>query len=172
MDLFVIAVRILHIFAGIFWVGAAITFFLFVEPSTRALLPESRQTFMGEVMGRRKFPMIIFAATIVTVLAGLTLYWRDSGGFQLSWITTPTGLGFSLGALAALASFALGPLAILPATGQLGRLGGQIMAERRPPTPDEESILHRLGHQLLVAGRIDLALLTVAVICMATARYW
>ena len=41
MDLYLIVLRALHIFAGVFWVGAALMFFFFVEPTTKKLGPQA-----------------------------------------------------------------------------------------------------------------------------------
>ena len=37
MDLYVIVLRVLHIFATVFWFGAAVTFALFIAPSAAAV---------------------------------------------------------------------------------------------------------------------------------------
>ena len=172
MDLFVIVLRILHIGAGVLWVGSAVAFFFFVQPSAAVLRPDSRQAFFEEVTRRRHFPTFVLATTLVTVLAGAALYWRDSGGFQLDWITSPTGLGFTIGAVAALVSFVIGPIAIKPNIDRLTELGGLLVGENRPPTPDEATTLHTLEQRLKTVGLVDIAFLTIAVLTMATARYW
>lgn len=76
-----------------------------------------------------------------------------------------------MGAVAAIISLALGPLAILPGITQLQAIGGRLRAEGRPPTPDEGATLHALDQRLTRVGQIDLVLLLVAVVMMATARY-
>jgi len=171
MDWFAIFFRILHIGAGVFWVGAAFLFFFFIEPSTHVLAPDPRQRFLGEIMGRRRVPIVIFLSSLVTVLAGLVLYVRGSSGFRVEWITSPVGIGFTLGALAAFASFFIGALVILPTIRNLGMLGAQIATEGRPPSADEAATLGGLERRLQLAGRWDLVGLTLAVLFMAIARY-
>jgi hypothetical protein len=46
------------------------------------------------------------------------------------------------------------------------------MAERRPPTPDEQQLLVRIGQESRRAGWVVLIGLAVAVAAMATARLW
>ncbi|MGQ0669496.1 MAG: hypothetical protein ACT4PO_07475 [Actinomycetota bacterium] len=41
MDAYVIALRIVHILAGAFWVGASAMIFLFIQPSARELSPRA-----------------------------------------------------------------------------------------------------------------------------------
>lgn len=37
MNIFIILLRIVHIFAGVLWVGSAIFYFVFVEPTVKGL---------------------------------------------------------------------------------------------------------------------------------------
>jgi len=171
MDWLVIALRILHFGAGIFWVGAAFTFFFFVEPSTRVLAPDGRHGFMGEVMGRRKFPIVILIASVITVVAGTILYARNWDGFNPESLSNPATIGFGIGGLAAYVSFLIGALVITPTVKRLGETGGAIMAAGRPPTAEEEATMHGLESRLTSAGRLDLVGLTIAVLFMAISRY-
>jgi uncharacterized membrane protein len=171
MDPFLLLLRVLHIGSGIFWVGAAFTFLLFVNPSAKALGTDAQGAFMDQITRVRRLPMVVLIAGVVTVLAGATLYWRASGGLNSAWISTPTGIGFSIGALAGIVSMALGPIFIVPNFEKVQAIGGRLQTERRPPTPEEGATLQALDQRLTQVGRIDLVLLTVAVLMMATARY-
>jgi uncharacterized membrane protein len=101
MDIFLILLRIIHIFAGVFWVGAALIGTFFLVPAARSSGPEGLK-FIQTLMVRMRFQTAIIVAAVLTILAGFFLYARDSGGFQQSWITSSVGLGFTIGALAAL----------------------------------------------------------------------
>jgi uncharacterized membrane protein len=169
MNIFVIVLRIIHIFAGVFWVGAAATFVMFLAPTAAATRPES-QKFMNYLLQQRQFLNRLVAAATLGILAGLLLYWQDSGGFSLNWITTPTGLGFTLGATAAVIAFA-GLLMARDNLKRLGALSRQIQSSGQPPTPDQAAQLQRLQERQSRLGAIGLALLTVALLGMATARY-
>ena len=171
MDPVVLLLRVLHIGSGVFWVGSAFAFFLFVSPSAKALGPDAYGAFMDQVTRVRRFPFVVLGAGFVTVLAGAALYYRASGGFSGAWIASPTGVGFSVGAIAGILSRALGPLAIVPSIGKMEAIGSQLKAEQRPPTAAEGAALEALDSRLAQVGQIDLVLLTVAVVMMATARY-
>jgi hypothetical protein len=171
MDAVMIVLRFVHIGAGAFWIGAAFTTFGFLQPTMTTLGPDA-QKFVAEMMGRRRFPIIVLWASAFAILAGLILYWRDSGGLQLGWITSPSGIGFTIGGLAAIVAFVLSPLLILPNFARLGAMGARLAAEQRPPSPDEAAEMSRSQEVLKSAGRVVFALLGVAIICMATARYW
>ena len=155
MDVTLLLLRVLHIGSAIFWVGSAFAFFLFFQPSAHSLGPDGEGAFMANLTRVRRFPMVILGAGIVTVGAGLTLYLRNAGGLQL-WISSPTGIGFTIGAIAAIISFALGPLAILPTLGKLDAIGGSLAADHRPPTPDELATIQALQGRLRTVGKVDL----------------
>ncbi len=171
VDIVMVVLRVLHIAAGVFWVGAAFAFFLFVDPSAKALGPDVEGKFLDQITRVRRFPMVILSAGLITVLAGLAMYYRDSNGFSNGWIGTPTGIGFTIGGLAAIVSFLTGPLVILPTIKKLQGVGGRLEAEHRPPTPEEGAELAALDQRLTTIGKIDLVFLSVAVLFMATSRY-
>lgn len=165
-----IVLRIVHILAGTFWVGSAAFFFFFVEPTAKRLGPEAGPV-MQEIMVRRKVPIFITSASGLTVLAGVLLYWRSSGGLDVDWITSAPGLAFTVGGLAAIGAFAMGLALIKPAVDRMGALGAEIAASGGPPSPQQGAQLHALETRLRNVGRIDIVLLTLAVLAMAAARY-
>ena len=171
MDIYLIVLRIVHILGGVFWVGSAIVFFFFLEPTANALGPQA-QPFMKQLFDKRRFAMYIAAANVLVVLSGVLLYWRDSGGFRLEWITSPTGLGFTIGGVAAIVSTIVGLAYIRPNVERIGALGDRLDAAGRPPTDEELGELRAVQGTLRRIGGIYLAFLTVAVLTMATARYW
>ena len=169
MNVYVILLRILHIFAGVFWVGAAATFVLFIAPSAAATRPES-QKFINYLVQQRRFATAILIAATLGILAGLLLYWQDSAGFQGSWILSPTGLGFTAGALAALLAYGVLHMARRNLR-RLGTLAQQIQRSGQPPTPDQAAELQRLQQRQSRLGYIGLILLALALLGMSIARY-
>ena len=77
--------RIVHILAGVGWVGGAVIHTLFLEPSAKATAPDSRR-FMQYLMGRGRYSVFMAVTSGLTVLAGGLLFWNSSGGFQWIWI--------------------------------------------------------------------------------------
>ncbi len=73
MNPYIIVLRIIHIFAGFFWVGAAATFVLFISPSAGATQPES-QRFMTYLTQNLGFLNRTRDVAGLNVLAGLLLY--------------------------------------------------------------------------------------------------
>ncbi len=170
MDLYMVIVRILHIVAGVFWVGAGAFFFFFIEPTATKLGPGAGP-FMTEMTVRRKMPIVFTVSAVLTIVAGGLLYWRSSGGFDLDWITSETGMTFTLGAIAAILAFLGGLILIRPRVERMSALGGEIQGAGGPPSQEQMAEMQRLQHSLRSIGRVDLILLTFAVVAMAAARY-
>jgi uncharacterized membrane protein len=170
MDWYVIVLRMIHIAAGIFWVGAAFVLFLFIQPSVKDLGPEG-QRFMGHLVTRKKLPLLILLSGIVTVLAGFLLYWRASDGLDVDWISSGPGIGFTIGGLAAIATLALGLSITKPAVDRIGALGQEIARGGGRPTPEQGAEMQRLQARTVVVGRVSMVLLAIAVVTMATSRF-
>jgi uncharacterized membrane protein len=166
-----IILRILHILAGVFWVGSAIFYFLFVEPLVKDLGPAGPR-FMQGLIERKRYPLYMNVASALTVVAGALLYWNTSGGLQGAWFRTGAGLGFTIGAAIALVVYLIGFLMIRPRAERLGKLGKQIGQSGGPPTAEQAAELGLLSHQMRAIERVDVILLTLALLAMATARYW
>jgi uncharacterized membrane protein len=169
MDPLMVGLRIAHIGAGVLWVGAAWTMFFFVFPTLRALGPETQANFMEVATRRRKLTAVILAATVVTVTAGAILYWIDSDGLSAAWFQSGFGIGITIGAVAAIAAFLLGPLAIVPTLKRLEDGGAAIGPSG--PTPDQAAQMATFGRRLDRIFLLDTSLLGIAVLFMAISRY-
>jgi uncharacterized membrane protein len=163
--------RLIHVTAGALWVGGAISYLFFTKPSVKAIGPAGPQ-FMQNLAVRRKYPLFMVSVSLLTVLAGGVLYIYDAGGLSLAWIKTGPGLGFTIGSLAALVAFFVGNFSIGPTAAKMGALGGQIAQSGEAPTAEQVSALQALEKKLDRAEKIDFVMLTIAMLTMATARYW
>lgn len=166
MDLLAIGLRIIHIVAGVFWVGGAALFFLYLEPTINKLGPDAEK-FVDEMVNRRKVPIYFMTISTLTVAAGVILYWRDYGGID----TSATGLAFGLGGLAALVAWLGGNLLIPRTLGQLTAIAAEIRTAGGPPSGELAARMHATQERLRLIGMIDLVLLVFAVAAMASARY-
>lgn len=166
-----ILLRIVHVIASILWAGAAVVYLFFVKPSVKSIGPAGPQ-FMQYLAERRKYPVFMMTTSLLTVLAGSVLYWISSGGLNAAWIRTGTGVGFTIGALAALVAFLVGGFGIGPRSAAIGTLGGQIARSGMPPTPEQMHSIQALEKKLAMAENLDFIMLAIAMLTMATARYW
>jgi uncharacterized membrane protein len=169
--IYTILLRIVHIFGGVFWVGGAIVHVAFIEPTAKATAPEGHK-FVQYLVGRGRFSLFMNVVSALTVLSGALLYWRASGGLQPGWIKFGPGLGYTIGSIVAIGVYIIGLLMIRPRAERLGALGMEIGAANGVPTPTQVAELHNLDKELSLIGRVDFVLLAIALLTMATARYW
>ena len=167
----ILLLRLIHIGAGAFWVGAVLTFFLFVQPAAVAVGPEATK-FTYQLLHHRRLPLVILLSAAVTVLAGIWLLVITSNGLDVDLLLDEARLGYTVGGGAAILTFAVGGLYVFPRTKIVERTIGRLLAEGRPPSPDEQQTLARIGAESRRAGWVVLTGLVIAVAAMATARLW
>lgn len=167
----VLILRLIHIGAGAFWVGAVFTNVLFLQPTAAALGPDGGR-FTFHLIGNRRFPLAILVSAAVTILAGLVLLWMSTDGLRLDLLFAESRAGFTIGGIAAILTFVVGSLYVYPRTQRVVGVMGRAMGEGRPPDPDEQAQLGRLRAELLRAGWVTVVGLAIATVAMATARYW
>ena len=169
MDILVL--RLFHIGAGAFWVGSVYAFFLYVQPTAAALGPDATR-FMYHLVHHARMPVAILGSAIVTVIAGIWLLWITSNGLDPELLFGVSRLGYTVGGIAAILTLGVGGLYVFPRTRTVERVLGRMLAEARPPSPDEQQVLARTARESRLAGWVVLIGLAVAVLSMATARYW
>ena len=169
-QIFQIVLRILHIATGVFWVGTAWFFFGWIEPTTKAIGPQAGP-FMHHIVRQRRVVRAIVGAGAINVIAGAFLYWRASAGLNPTWIGSGIGIGFTIGAIAAIIAWIVGMVVIGPTVEQLDEAGTAMAGAGRPPTPDELGRFHALEMKLHRGGQADVVLLLTAVVFMAASRY-
>ena len=171
MPLDLIALRLAHVVAGAAWVGGAFVMILLVSRTVR-LRGADGEAFMTALLTEGKAGRYFELAALTTVIAGSLLYWRASNGLQLAWITSPSGIGFTIGATAAVVSLAWGGLTVGPAGKRAASLQADIAAGGGVPTAAQAAELDVIRRKLNLFAIADLVLLGTAVMTMATARYW
>jgi hypothetical protein len=167
----VLLLRLIHIGAGAFWVGAVYTFFLYVQPTGTALGPDGSK-FMYHLIHNVRLPLVILSAAITTVVAGLWLLFMTSNGLDPERLFNVSRLGYTIGGIAAILTLGVGGLYVFPRTRIVERTLGGVIGEARPPTPDEQQTLSRASRESRRAGWFVLVGLAIATLTMATARYW
>lgn len=170
MDWWLLGLRVVHIGSAMVWFGGAIIGSFFLSPTASAL-GDSAQPFMDHLMRRRRMGIVFPVVAALTVLAGALLYWRDSGGLQPAWISSPTGLAYTIGGAAAITSFVLGFILVAPSIAAQTAVRNELAASGGIPSQEQEARLRHADRLMRLAGRVDLPLILVAGLTMATARY-
>jgi len=169
VDVYLIILRIIHFFAGVFWVGTVFFFATFLLPRVKAAGPLG-----GQFMQRLSAPPLTQTVSLaggLVVLSGLLLYWRDSGGFQPAWIGTPTGLALGIGGLLAIGALSIGLFVSRPAADRMGKLGKEIATSGGAPNPAQMAEAQALSAKLERAVYQTAYLLVVTLLGMSIARY-
>lgn len=169
MEIYVIILRLVHMFAGVFWTGSIFFLALFLLPRVKQAGPIGVQ-FMQRLSQPPLTATFSTAAGLV-VLSGILLYWRDSAGFQTAWIATPVGLAFTLGGLMGVGAASIGIFVSRPTANRMGALGREIAAAGGTPTPAQGAEAQRLSARLERALYQTAYMLVIALLAMSVARY-
>ncbi len=164
-----IVLRLVHVGLGVFWAGGVLFMNFVVGPAIAASGPEGMKV-MAE-LNRRRYLDIMLTAGMLTILSGLDLMRRDSGGFSAAFFHSPAGIGYSTGMVFAVCAWLLGLFAVRPAIKRMGALGAQ-MAQA---SPDGKAALMaemmQTRGRLIAFGGVGALFLLIAVLAMAVARY-
>jgi uncharacterized membrane protein len=170
---FMFVLRLLHIVSGVLWVGSAFLFIGFIGPSAAEVGP-SAGPLLHAAVKKRKVAKVIISLSLVTVVAGWVMWFRnmDQFGSLGDWVSTDFGLVLTIGGVLATVASLEGILLVGRNVERLVDLSDEVAASGGPPSPEQQSQIQRIGAELEKWGKIDLVLLLLAVAAMATARYW
>lgn len=169
MDPLLLVLRLFHVLLGAFWAGALIFNALFLVPSIRDAGPDGAKVVAGLL--RRRFLDIMPFVAALTILSGLWLYWRMSGGLQAVYVWSGTGVTLAVGGLAAVLAFAIGVGVLRPAMLRAVSLAQAAAQAGSPAREAQLATAQALRLRAAAAGRVVALLLALAVAAMAVARY-
>jgi len=170
MDTYMVILRLIHIIAGVFWVGALLELVGFVLPAARAA-GQQGQPFLQAFISRTRFSDVMAGSAALTVVAGVLLYYRVSGHFNSDWVTSTPGVVLSLGAVAGIAAAVVGVAIMRPTTKRMGTLMVQLSAQQGPPSETQMAEMRRLQIRNEQFAPVVALLSIIAVVGMAAARY-
>ena len=162
MDFYVILLRIIHIFGGIYWVGTAFFLAVVLVPASRRLGANS-MTVTGPVYSNPMFGIGFAASAILTTVAGTLLWWEISDGFNADYMGSDQGIVLSIGVLAGFLGFGHG-------LGALGRYGRKFEQAYTAEPRDVEAAT-QAENKIARNSYISLGLMIISVVGMSSARY-
>jgi hypothetical protein len=170
MDVAMVIFRVVHVVAGVFWAGAVFYFVTLAGPAIREAGPEGGKV-MQALIRRRQLEILPLLAGL-TILSGLWLLWRVSGGFERSWFGAPAAHALLLGMVTSLVAFGIGFFGMRPAMLRAGPAMQAAMqareeSERQARLAEAQALQARARSM----GRAVAVLLLVAVVTMAMAGY-
>jgi len=96
-DWFFVIFRLLHISAGVAWVGSVFFLVVFLQPSAAAIGPAAGP-LMGQLLGARKLVDRIIVLGGITVVAGLVMYIKHAADAGLgTWLGSVYGFVLTIG---------------------------------------------------------------------------
>lgn len=168
---YLFVLRLVHVISSVCWAGGAFIFFLFIEPTAKALAPNGMQ-FVEYMVTKRRFSIFMVISSTLTVLSGALLIWLSAGGQWSNYVNTGPGLGFTLGSIVGALVYLIGMFGVNPRAMKLARLGKEIQVAGGPPTPAQSVELQKLNREMSILDTADFLLVALSLALMATARYW
>jgi hypothetical protein len=171
-SVYMLVFRIVHITAGVLWVGSVFLLSVFVAPSAAAIAPAGAP-LMGELLGKRRLVGRIIGLGVITVVGGLFLYWHDWHLFPSfgDWLTSRFGGSLTIGMVSALIALGIGGSITRPNVRRMLALGAQVAAPGAPPTLEVAAEIGAIQARLKMFARVGLGFLLFAVLAMSVARY-
>ena len=167
MNILLLVLRLVHIFAAIIWGGGAIIMEFFIGRTIKDT-GETGQKFAQHLMNTLRMHKFMTVMALSTVLAGSVLYWYDSDGFTSAWMTSSTGIGFGIGAVFGFIAFVFGAI-FGSSNAKLAQVGAQIQGK---PTAEQLTQIQVLQKQIKFVSPFHVVCMILAMVFMATARYF
>lgn len=170
MTTLIIGLRLIHILAGIFWVGTTLFLAFFLAPALASAGPAG-----GAVMGglqRRGMMTVLPVSALLTIGSGAWLYQLVSGGSIAAFMRTSVGATLAGAATLALVTFVLGMAVARPAAMAAARLSQELAtATDEAERARRLERLTALQRRNAVVSRVVAIMLIVSAAGMAVARY-
>jgi hypothetical protein len=110
-------------------------------------------------------------AAIITLLSGLSLYWKISGGFQAEYVQSTGGMTYAIGGVSAIVGFAIGMVSVRP---NMGKAAALMQAASQTSEADRAANVAQaqvLRQRAATAGNVVNVLIVIAILAMAVGRY-
>jgi uncharacterized membrane protein len=166
MNYYLLILRILHIGAGVYWVGSTLLLAFVITPALKAT-GGSGQKFVDYLITNKRFGTESAGAGGMAGIAGLLLYWHDSQGLTSAWMESSAGIGFAVGGVFGLIAFIFGILT----DRKLKAMAGLREQLESAPSDEKSSQLQGLEKQQTTYLNICAVTLTLSLWIMAVARY-
>ena len=168
-SLIFLAVRIIHVLVAALWLGSTVFIAFVLTPAV-----DESGSSGGQVMARVSSGLTRYMAVLAstTVVSGVYLLWRFTGGFSSAVVITHAGLAFAAGGSS-------GVLASLVGGGVVARNAGKVVAAMtRAMTLADGPARHSLMAEAVQARRrakagthAVIALQTTALVLMTIGHY-
>lgn len=164
-----IVLRLAHVGFGALWVGMMAFQVFFLGPALADVGPDAGK-FMGALM-KRKIPVFMPIFGLITLVSGMWLFSRMSGGNVGGLMQTAMGKAFGFGGLVALLAFLLGVVVMRPAMMRTVQLSASLPSAPPADRPAMQAELQKLRDRGTLVGKVVMWMMLVTLAAMAVARY-
>ena len=171
MNIYIIVLRLIHIFSGVFWAGTTFLLASSVKPAIKATGPEAGK-FMQKLSGSPgRLTDYLGITASLTAVSGLLLYWSVSAHFDPGFFLSGRGLVLTLGALAGIFAWLHGAFVVRKLSKRMEALGKEIQEAGGPPSPEQAAEIQEIQEKQFANGAVLAILLAIAVTGMSVAEY-
>lgn len=168
MNVTLVILRLVHLFASVLWVGATFTMALFVAPTARAVGAEAGK-FMTHFAKNSGMSKWLASAAGLTVLSGAGMYYILFGN-GMAPMNVGTGLALNIGVLAGTIAFVLG-IIVGRVARQVGELGAA-MAAGGPPKSEQMDRMAAMQEKMARLTAMNGILMVIALAGMTLSEYF
>ncbi len=165
-----LTIRAAHVLMAALWIGATVFSSALLMPALDAGGAPASQVMAR--LNRRGFPIYMSAIATTTVLTGLYLFWRFTGGFDPSVASTPSGLVFALGGGAGILAGVIGGGVVGRSAKRLARVSSETLTIA--DDSNHRALLAEIAalkRRVKVGSRVVIGLQTAALVFMSVGHY-
>jgi hypothetical protein len=165
-----LGIRILHVVLAGIWLGAVFVMTVFLLPAVTQAGSAGAQVLTSVV--RRGLVPFMASLGGMTVLSGIYLFWRFTGGFDPVVSASRGGMAFSIGALTGVIALILGGSMVGRSAKKTATL--QTKATSLPEGAERAALMTEMAtlrDRMITFSRIVLVLLLISMATMAIGHY-
>jgi hypothetical protein len=165
-----LGLRALHVLLAAIWIGSTVFISVLMMPAIEQSGPAGGEVMMNiNARGLTRY-MAILGGT--TVLTGIYLFWRFTGGFDPETSATHAGIAFGVGGAAGILAAVIGGSVV----GRSANKAIEIMSQvaRLQDGPDKSALMKQvavLQQRMKSGGSAVIVLQAIALLLMAVAHY-
>lgn len=169
MDAYMVALRLIHIFSGVFWAGTVFFSVSYLTPAVAATGQEG-QAFMRHLGLKTNLSPVLAGLATLTAVSGLLMY-GNLFGFDADSASSTYSLVLGLSGIAGISGWFVGFFISFRANRRMKALSEKIAASGGPPSPEQIGEMQALAERFTLGARITAVLLVLALIGMSGAQY-
>ena len=167
MVVWILFLRLVHIFGGIFWGGTAFFLATHIGPAAAAS-GEHGQKFMQQLITRQRLSQAMALSSSLTFFSGLLLFYH----LWLGAMSSPQGMFLGTGGVIGALAWLHGGLAQGRLSAKMKTLGDAMASAGGPPSEAQIAEMQGYADRLGRQGNIAAVLVALAIVVMATFQYF